>query len=229
MTQDENCVANPTEIHWKGAYVGSGCNSGWIGRFLYKLIKLKGDTPFYPSTACCLVSKKMVLDNPLNENLFMYEDTEWGWRLHLKKIKLKVVKKTHFFHRGSGSEAYSYSPRQAFYMGRAVLATCFICFKIPVLILMLPVLFCNYIWQVMIYARRRKFKSIISYTKGYFAFFAGLRNFIQDHREIQKERKIGDLSILKKMIGSIDFAERAQREWFEMNRIKERIEEGVLI
>jgi len=229
MQEDENCVINPVEISWRGEYLGSGCYSGWIGRFLYKLIKLKGKVPFYPSTACCLVPKKIIVDNPLNENLFMYEDTEWGWRLHLKRIKTKVVNSTHFLHRSSGSEDTPYSPKQAFFVGRAVLATCFVCFKIPVMILMLPILFWNYAWQVLVYAKRGKPKSILAYTKGHFAFFTRLESFIQDRKKVQRERAIGDLSILKIMIGSIDFAERSQREWSETKKLeaKEATREAV--
>jgi GT2 family glycosyltransferase len=218
MSDEQVCVINPVEVSWGGEYLGSGCYSGWIGRFLYRLVRLRGSMPFYPSTACCLTPKDVVTDNPLNENLFMYEDTEWGWRLHLKQIAIKVADDVHFLHRGSGSEDTPYSPKQAFFVGRAVTATCFICFKVPTMIVMLPVLACNYLWQVLIYARRKKFRSIIAYTKGHFAFFAKLRDFMEDHRKSQKERTIGDLQILKIMIGSIDFARRATREWSEAKR-----------
>ncbi len=223
MEEDKGCVLNPVELHWTGEYVSSGCHSVWIGRFLYKLIKLKGDMPFYPSTACCLVPKRIILDNPLNESLFMYEDTEWGWRLHLKEIPLKVVKEAFFFHRGSGSENTSYSAKQAFFMGRAVVATCFICFKIPMLILMLPVILCNYIWQILVYAKRKKLASIISYTAGHLDFFTKLKVFIKERRRVQKERVIGDWSILKIMTGSMDFAKNARNEWLQNTRAKKRV------
>lgn len=215
MSEEKVWVINPVEVSWRGEYLGSGCYSGWIGRFLYRLVKVKGSMPFYPSTACCLAPKEVVTDNPLNENLFMYEDTEWGWRLHLKQVPMKVANDSYFLHRGSGSEDTPYSPKQAFFVGRAVAATCFICFKVPTMILMLPVLVCNYLWQVLIYARRKKLRSIIAYTKGHLAFFAKLTDFMEDHRKSQKERTIGDLQILKIMIGSVDFARRAQREWSE--------------
>jgi GT2 family glycosyltransferase len=220
IRKGENCVLNAVEISWRGEYLGSGCYSTWIGRFLYRIVRLKGNTPFYPSTACCLVPREIVLDNPLNENLFMYEDTEWGWRLHLKRIRMKVVNTTYFRHRSSGSEDTPYSPKQAFFVGRAVLATCFICFKIPVMFLIFPVLFWNYVWQVLVYAKRGKLKSIFAYTRGYLAFFVGLRKFIEDRRRVQRQRAVGDLSILKTMIGSIDFAERARRQWCETNKFK---------
>jgi GT2 family glycosyltransferase len=218
MRDDENCAVNPVEIHWKGEYVGSGCGCTWIGRFLYKLVRLRGYVPFYPSTACCLVARKVILENPLNENLFMYEDTEWGWRLHLKKVGLKVVDSTYFLHRSSGSEDTPYSPKQAYFMGRAVLATCFICFKLPTLIAVAPILMVNFLSQISRYARRGKFASIMAYMRGHLDVVWKMKRFDADRRRVQKERKIGDLRILKLMIGSVDFARRSRKRWEESGR-----------
>jgi len=213
LDKDKNSVINPVELSFKYQYLSSGCPSGWIGKFLYKIIKIKGESPFFPSTACCLTTRELVLSNPLNENLFMYEDTEWGWRLQLRKTKLKVLKGDYFLHRGSGSENTSYSPKQAYFVGRATFATCFICFKIPTLILMLPILACNYLWQVSVYLKRKKFKSAFAYTKGYLFFFGKLKVFLQDRKMTQLRREVKDGKILKQMIGSIDFAKRAKSEW----------------
>lgn len=213
LEKDKNSVINPVELSFKYQYLSSGCPSAWIGKFLYKIIKIKGESPFFPSTACCLTTGELVLSTPLNEDLFMYEDTEWGWRLQLRKVKLKVLKDGYFLHRGSGSEDTSYSPKQAYFVGRATIATCFICFKIPTLILMLPILACNYLWQVSVYLKRKKFKSALAYTKGHLFFFRKLKVFLQDRRMTQLRREVKDGKILKKMIGSIDFSKRAKSDW----------------
>jgi GT2 family glycosyltransferase len=209
----DTCVLNPVELHSSGAYVGSGCRCTWIGRFLYGPFRLRGNQPFYPSTACCLVSRKLILDNPLNENLFMYEDTEWGWRLHLKGIELKTSRDTYFLHRSSGSEDVPYSPKQAFLIGRAVLATCFICLKAPTLILLSPVLMLNSLSQILRYAKRGKLASIRSYIRGHIDLLVNFKRFSSDRKRVQSERKAGDLRILGIMIGSVDFARKARQEW----------------
>jgi GT2 family glycosyltransferase len=216
--EDEDCVVNPVEIHWRGEYMGSGCHCTWIGRFLYRLAKLRGNMPFYPSTACCLVPKRILRDNPLNENLFMYEDTEWGWRLHLKRINMKVIGDTYFLHRSSGSEETSYSPKQAFFIGRAVLATCFICFRLTTLILVSPILMINFISQILRYVKRGKLASVRAYAKGYCDFFLKMKRFASDRSRVQKEREVGDLQILRVMIGSVDFARRAKKGWEKRKR-----------
>lgn len=223
MDGDEDCVLNPAEIHWKGEYVGSGCYCTWIGRFLYKFLRLEGTGPFYPSTACCLVPKKVVLNNPLNENLFMYEDTEWGWRLNLNGVRLKAVNHTWFFHRSSGSESAPYSPKQAFLIGRAVLATCFICFRLYTLVLLSPVLMANFVNQILRYAKRGKFSSVQAYLRGYLDALLKVRRFAGDRKQVQKERKIGDLQILKIMIGSVDFARKTRKDWENNGRLAIRV------
>ncbi len=209
----DTCVLNPVELHSSGAYVGSGCHCTWIGRFLYGLLGLSGNQPFYPSTACCLVTRELILENPLNENLFMYEDTEWGWRLHLNGVELRTSGETYFLHRSSGSENVPYSPKQAFLMGRAVSATCFICLKLPTLVLLSPALMLNFLSQISRYAKRGKLASIRSYVRGHVDVLVNFRRFASDRKRVQMARKVGDLRILRIMAGSVDFAHKARKEW----------------
>ncbi len=127
MDVDENCAINPVELDWKDEYFKSGCIEPWISSFLSKFFKVKGNTTFYPSTACCLASKKILLENPLNEKLFLYEDTEWGWRLQLKQIKIKVLPDAYFIHKNQGT--VSKSRKLAFILGKLPITTQFVCFK----------------------------------------------------------------------------------------------------
>jgi len=212
LRKDEACALNPVELNWQREYVHSGIADPWIGRYLDKIIKIEGKSPFYPSTACCLVTKNMLLQNPLNETLFMYEDTEWGWRLHLKKIKIKVLPNSFFVHKGAGTKL-DCSPKQTYHVGTITLATCFICFKVRTFALVLPILGCEYLRHILRYARRKNFSSITSYLKGILNFFQKIRVFAQKRKAVQRQRLIGDLEILKIMIGSIGFEKEAKRNW----------------
>jgi len=211
LEKDENCVINPVELSFDYKYTRSGWPS-WIGKYLYKILKLKGNRPFLPSTACCLTSKDLILNNPLNENLFMYEDTEWGWRLHLKKMEIKVLPNSFFLHKGCGTKL-KYSPEQAFYLGRVTLATCFICFRLPSFILILPILAFEYIRSILRFVRRKSFRSIKPYIKGALDFFTKIKVFTQKRKIVQTQRLINDSEVLKLMIGSIDFEKKAKKSW----------------
>jgi len=154
LEDDENSVVTPVELNWRGEYVHSGIPEYWIGRYLARFVKTEGRSPFYPSTACCMTTRDILLSLPLNESLFMYEDTEWGWRLHLNTIRIKVVPEASFLHKGAGTKL-DCSPRQAFYVGRVIFATCFVCFRLPTFLLTLPILSVAHLRNVFRFLRRR--------------------------------------------------------------------------
>lgn len=215
LEKDENCVINPAEFNWKGKYFKSGCIEPWISPFLSMFFNVKGDVTFYPSTACCLVSKKILLENPLNEKLFLYEDTEWGWRLQLKKIKIKVLPNAYFVHKIQGT--VSKSKRLAYILGRVPIATQFICFKLPTFIALFPLtLLFNYLslWRILVFLKNSPI-SLFYFYKGFFEFFVNPASYLPERRKVQRERRIGDWEILKIMIGSIYYGKQAEKQWME--------------
>lgn len=221
LEDDENSVVTPVELNWRGEYVHSGIPEYWIGRYLAKFVKTEGRSPFYPSTACCMTTREILLSVPLNENLFMYEDTEWGWRLHLNRIRIKVVPETSFLHKGAGTKL-DCSPRQAFFVGRVIFATCFICFRLPTFILILPILSAAHLRNLIRFVRRRRFRSLYWYLRGFLDFFRHLDLWIKTRREVQRQRQVGDWEILKSMTGSVHFEKTAQKRWMERQRNTQR-------
>jgi GT2 family glycosyltransferase len=211
MKKDENCVINPVELDWERKYRQAGCTDPWLARHLSKFIKITGDAPSYPSTACCLVSKKLFLDTPLNENLFIYEDTEWGWRLHLNGVKNKVLLSSFFLHKCGAT--LGNSAKRTFLQGRTPLATFFICFKLSTLSVLLPYLLITYYLSPKRIAYFFVKGWLGSFLMGILSFFEKLSLFIQDRRKSQKDRKIADMELLKIIIGSISFQETAKQEW----------------
>ncbi|MCK4223698.1 MAG: glycosyltransferase family 2 protein [candidate division Zixibacteria bacterium] len=220
MKKDENCVINPVELSWEREYRQAGCTGPWISHQLYKRFKQPGQVPSYPSTACCLVSKGVLKRIPLNENLFIYEDTEWGWRLHLKGIKLKVLLSASFLHKCEGT-IIGDSPKSAFIYGRTPLATLFICFKWPTLSILLPFLLINYYLNPKRIGYLLVKRRLVPFLKGFFSFFEKLPLFIQDRKKVQKNRKINDLELLKIIIGSFDFQKNAKKKWDILNKKSE--------
>lgn len=221
MEKDENCVINPAELDWEGRYVKSGCAEPWIAPILSKVIKIKSNTTFYPSTACCLVSKKLLLENPLNEKLFLYEDTEWGWRLQLKQVKIKVLPDAHFIHKNEGT--LSKSNKLAFILGRVPVATQFVCFRFSTFLAFLPLTIIRYYLSPIRILRYLKNSPIclFYFYSGFFGFFVNFRKYLPERKKVRAERKVGDWEILKIMLGSVRYKEKAKREWLERNQTKE--------
>jgi GT2 family glycosyltransferase len=214
LQRGENCVVTPVELNWEGEYLHSGIPEYWIGRYLAKFVKLRGRSPFYPSTACCLTTREILLSLPLNEDLFMYEDTEWGWRLHLNRVRIKALPEAFFFHKGAGTKL-DCSPRQAFFVGRVVFATCFVCFRFLTFLVVLPILCLSHLRNGFRFLRRKRLASLYSYLGGIIDFFRHPAVWMRARSEVQAQRQLGDWEILKLMAGSIDFEKHARREWME--------------
>jgi hypothetical protein len=202
----EEFVINPIELDWDGKFRAIGCYENWISVFLYIALRSRGETFFYPSTACCLTTKKLLMANPLNEDIFMYEDTEWGWRLQLLNVPMLWTSKTFFLHKGSGSADNPFSPKKAYYVGLSTIATCSVCLKYPTILILLPFLLMNYIRHCMRFVRRGKYQSLLAYNKGIFAFWDKAGLFRKKRGAIQASRKVGDWVILRRAIHSVGFA-----------------------
>jgi GT2 family glycosyltransferase len=226
LEKDEECVINPVELDWEGKYFKAGCIEPWISPFLSKFIKLKGDTTFYASTACCLASKELLSENPLNEKLFLYEDTEWGWRLQLKKIKIKVMNDIGFIHKCQGT--VNKSKKLAYIVGKVPIATQFICFRFFTFLVVFPlILILHYLSprRILSYLKNSPI-SMLYFYKGLFEFLIKFPRYLPERRKVQTERKIGDWQILNIMIGSIYYKKQAQKEWHQRNQIqKENVSE----
>jgi len=220
LKREKNYVITPVELNWNGEYVHSGIPEYWIGRYLACVFRFKTKSPFYPSTACCMTTKEILLSVPLNQSLFMYEDAEWGWRLHLNKIKIKVPPNAFFFHKGAGTKL-DCSPRQAFYVGRVVFVTCFICFRYLTFVLVLPVLFLTHLRNILRIVKNRKLKSVFRYLRGIFDFFKLFGVWQKRRKEVQTQRAIGDFEVLKLMTGSVHFEKDFKKKWMGKKRLAE--------
>ncbi len=214
LEKDENCVINPVQLDWDGNYVSSGLESATLG--LSKIFKVRGESPFFSNTACCMTSRRVLLENPLNVNFFLYEDTEWGWRLHLRGIKLKVLFGSFFLHKYAGSIGNA-SPKQAFFVGQSFIATNFICFRSISLIILLPLLLISFIRSGLSWHKRGS-KLLKLYFLGSLNFFKKLDLFVKDRRKVQRNRLISDLEILKIIIGSKSFEREAKEQWLSNHR-----------
>jgi len=200
-------VVSPVQLDMEGkAITGAGCPHYWIGGDLYKLFRMKGQSPFYLAIACCMLSKDIFNKNKFNENLFFYEEVEWSWRLLLKNVKLDVIKDSFFHHKMGGTSS---SPKVAFNMGKSITATHFLCFKLHSFLFFLPLIFYNYLRVAIVDTYRNRSPLFIQQLfYGIGSVIKNLSLFVKDRRDIQKKRYIGDTEIIKKMIKSVDYTKK---------------------
>jgi GT2 family glycosyltransferase len=201
---DGNAVLNPLQLDFKRRFIPWTFHEPWVSPIIFKITRLfmniGGYSIFYPSTACCFLRKDIILKNPLNEHLFLYEDTEWGWRLFLKNIRLKIVFDTYFLHANAGT--VKDTEKIAFVLGRIAIATSFICFSTPVFICVLPLLLLRVISKLIYYLLKLRPKHAFAYLSGFMNFLINIRTFISDKRRVQRGRKVNDLNVISFMLQS---------------------------
>ena len=219
LQQDENSAISPVELDWNKKFGGGGAifSPGRILKFLSPFVKSSEIAPFWPPTACCICTKQTLLDNPLNEHFFMYEDFEWGWRLHLKKTKIKICFSTAFLHKG-GAATEKASPKQTFLDGRALISSCFICLKMPTFFLLLPLILLQYLENSLFYIEQFKWRALLAYWRGFLDFLLRIKIFIKDRKKVQKERIISDWEVIKIMINGIKFRKFAREKWYQQDK-----------
>jgi GT2 family glycosyltransferase len=217
LSKDENCVVTPVELDWKGNYIHSGIPDHTIGIYLYPFIKIKGDMPFYPSTACCMTTKEIMSKFPLNESFFLYEDTEWGIRLHLSQIKIKALKDIYFLHKVAGTSS-ELSVKQSFYMGKVRFATYYICLSLLGMLCITPILMLDFMRHILRYIKRKKIKSLVAYLGGWKDFIVNFETHSKNRKTVQGQKMISDWALFKIMLRSINYEENAKREWMNNNK-----------
>jgi GT2 family glycosyltransferase len=202
----ERFVINPMEFTCEGEFRSIGIFENWFSVYLAPLLRFNGSTYFYPSTACCLTTRVLLQNYPLNEDIFMYEDTEWGWRLQLVNIPMLWTSKSFYWHKVSGSAETPLSPKIGFYVGLSTIGTCFICMAYSSMLVLSPLFFLNYLRHTIRFLRLKKYESLLAYNQGFLMFFNKIKIFKEHRKAIQRVRKIGEFRILGRGLRSVFFA-----------------------
>lgn len=210
LRRDEYSVINPIQLKMDGNLVGAGYSIPFFK--VNTWIRLKGESPFYPCTACCLVTRKILMETPLNERFFIYEDLEWGWRLKLKKVKCRFAIDTYFLHENAGTIGFR-SPKQVRYATFSYLSTRYICLKKLTLLAFSPL----FLLSMAKYFSRSWMRGPETMK----AFLGGISDFLKklpEHKPyrsaIQTERRVkSDLEIIKEIIASKNFEVELRKNW----------------
>jgi GT2 family glycosyltransferase len=206
MQHDRVGLVVPTELDWNRNHVSSGAAYYYVMPLLGLFASLFGVPPpeecgpFYVSVICAMIPKTIFLALPPNEHIEFYEEMEWCWRLHLNRIRLKVLDDVYVMHRGAGT--IEGTPKPAFFSGRSMIAAHFVCLGLPALVLFSPLLAAYYLVKTGSYLTRGRTGSAKALLKGLWSFFRNIRHFWEDRKVTQRQRKVGDWEIVRKMVES---------------------------
>lgn len=157
------------------------------------------------ASGCSLIIKKEVLDKIgfYNEDYYMYhDDLELGWRAKLAGYKTVLAEKSVVYHKYE----FSRSIRMVYFMERNRYLTLFTFYKIPTIILLLPMIIILDLAMIL-YSILGKWFLIKMKVSWYFIKPSTWKRIMKIRREIKKFRKFKDKDILNIMSGQVKFQE----------------------
>lgn len=156
---------------------------------------------FYLSGACLFFSKRLYEETcGLDDNFFMYsEEVDWFWRLHLLDKKIYQSKDIFVYHAGAGSLGKGIQYETFLWRNQNVLQMLLKNYAWYNLVWVLPVYFFQNVFEILAFLIFFKPKIAWSYIEGWWFNIRHFQEILKKRKWIQKNRKIGDYEIMKKM------------------------------
>lgn len=140
-----------------------------------------------------------------NEIFWMYhEDIEWSFRLRSLGYSISMVKDSLFFHKYQ----FSRSIQKFYWMERNRFGLMLMYFKVPTLLLMLPMAIVLEL-GLWVFAFRNKTWKVRLQVYVYWLHPLHWFRWLKQRRKIQKERIVGDDVLLSYSVGGIHFQEKS--------------------
>jgi GT2 family glycosyltransferase len=159
----------------------------------------------YASGAGMIVSREIIEKyGSWDEDFFMYhEDMEWSLRLSVLKMRVVVVYDAIFYHKYNFSKSVS----KFYFMERNRFAVLLMFFRLPTLILMLPMLTILELGMFLFSLRSGTLHTRLAVYQ-YWLRPSSWRTWLSKRRKIMEMRKITDKSLLERSVGEILFQEK---------------------
>jgi len=156
---------------------------------------------FYSSGVCMLFSKQTYVDTGgLDSNFFMYcEEADWFWRLNLMDKKFCRINDLFVYHFGAGSTGNGIKYLSSLWRNQNTLQMLLKNYKWFNLLWVLPIYFIQNIFEIIFFLIILKPKIAYSYIAGWVFNIKNIKKIIEKRKWVQKNRKVSDLEIMKKM------------------------------
>jgi len=160
----------------------------------------RNDKLFY-LTVCFFCSKNIYnKTHGVDSDFFMYfEDVDWFWRLTLLGKKFAVVKDCFIYHEGAGSSGTGIKYTTFLWRNQNTLQSLLKNYSALFLSIILPFYFLQNFIEIFFFLIILKPRIAYSYIKGWVFNVKHIPNTFKKRRWIQKNRKVSDFEIIKKM------------------------------
>ncbi|MCX6717241.1 MAG: glycosyltransferase family 2 protein [Candidatus Taylorbacteria bacterium] len=156
---------------------------------------------FYLQGFCLIFNRNLYkLTGGLDNNFFMYcEETDWFWRLNLLNKKFGLNKNVCVNHAGSGSTGKGLKYNIFLWRNQNTLQMLMKNYQWFNLLWVLPLYILQNIFEIIFFLIILKPKFSYSYIEGWIFNIKNIRKILEKRRLVQRDRKIRDSEIIKKM------------------------------
>lgn len=186
-------------------YLGFGfCDLYKVARAAVSLPRVK-DVAYASGAACLVRSEAIRAQGMLDEDFFLYhEDLEWSFRFRARGRRIVLASDSLFYHHYE----FGRSVDKLYYMERNRYAALLLFFKLPTLLLLLPMILPLEI-ALWFFARRRGWIDKRRAVWKYWGQRANRRLWLAKRRRWQSERQVSDRYLLSFSSPGIYFQEAA--------------------
>lgn len=195
-------IMGPIEAnYYTKVYTKYSIHLDYFGHFVYLYGENRRRENFYLSGVSLLFKKDIYLKSGgLDNDFFMYaEDWDWFWRLHLLKMKIYQNDNIFIYHAGAGSTGGGIKYHSFLWRNQNIPQMLLKNYAWYNLFWVLPIYFIQNLFEIFFFLLILRPKIALSYIEGWWFNFKNLRKTIEKRKLIQKNRKVGDLVIMKKM------------------------------
>jgi len=157
------------------------------------------------ASGCSMIIKRAVIEKIGNydEEYYMYhDDVELGWRAKLAGYKIIFVPKSVIFHKYE----FSRSVRMLYYMERNRYIAVFSFYKLPTILLILPLLIIMDL-GMLAYSIVNGWFFIKLKVYGYFLQPKSWQHILKVRKNVKKVRQVSDKVIADNMVGQVEYQE----------------------
>ena len=176
-------------------------NIDLLGHPIYYRENLINKQEFYLSGVSLFFSKKLYQETKgLDNNFFMYfEEIDWFWRLNLLEKSFSHIPNVFVYHKGAGSTGAGIKYLSFLWRNQNTLQMLLKNYSFPTLIFVLPFYLLQNIIELVFFLMILNPKISLTYLQGWFFNIKYLKRTWKQRQWVQKNRKINDYEIMKKM------------------------------
>jgi GT2 family glycosyltransferase len=177
---------------------------------------------FYLSGVCLFFNKKIYKKTlGLDNNFFMYcEDVDWFWRLSLLEIPYGRINNLYIYHEGAGFLGKGIKYDVFLWRNQNTLQMLLKNYQWFNLVWILPIYFLQNVIEIVFFLMILKPKIAFSYIEGWIFNVKNIWRTLKERKWVQKNRKVSDIQIMKKMYPGIGRLIHLKRYIFKLCKLE---------